>query len=234
MRLDLRVQDTQAGETVASVSDTGGEDDLLGLVSRIGSRVRTELGMTVLSAAESAGVRASLPSTTEAIRLYAQGLEKYRLFDAVGARDLLAKAVAADPSNAVARSALAAAWSALGYDAKAREEAERAADLSSSLPREQRLAVEARYRALAGDSQKAIQSYDELSRLFPDNLDYGLDLAGASRRRAATRRMRWRRWRRCGSSRVRPATIRGSISPTPRRTRRSATSRRPTPPRPRR
>ena len=34
------------------------KDDLLGLVSRIGSRVRTELGMTVLSAAESAGVRA--------------------------------------------------------------------------------------------------------------------------------------------------------------------------------
>jgi serine/threonine protein kinase/tetratricopeptide (TPR) repeat protein/TolB-like protein len=181
VRLDLRVQETSAGETVSSVSDTGGEDDLLGLVSRIGSRVRNELGMTVLSAAESATVRAAVPSSTEAIRLYAQGIEKYRLFDAVGARELLLKAVAADPSNAAARSALAAAWSALGYDAKAREEAQRAADLSASLPREQRLAVQARYRALAGDSQKAIlkaiQSYEELSRLFPDNLDYGLDLA---------------------------------------------------------
>ena len=176
VRLDLRVQATQAGETVASVSDTGDEDDLLGLVTRIGSRVRTELGLTVLSAAESAGVRATLPSTTDAIRLYAQGLERYRLFDAIGARDLLVNAVTADPSNAVARSALAAAWSALGYDGKARVEAERAADLSASLPREQRLAVEARYRALAGDSQKAIHSYTELSQLFPDNLDYGLDL----------------------------------------------------------
>jgi len=176
VRLDLRVQSTQAGETVASVSDMGGESDLLGLVARIGSRVRADLGMTMLSAAESAGVRASLPSSTEAIRLYAQGLEKYRLFDAIGARDLLVKAVVADPANAVARSALAAAWSALGYDAKGRAEAERAATLSASLPREQRLAVEARYRALAGDSQKAIQSYTELSQLFPDNLDYGLDL----------------------------------------------------------
>ena len=50
---------------------------------------------------------------------------------------------------------------------------------SSSLPRNQRLAVEARYRALAGDAQKAIQSYGELWRLFPDNLDYGLALARA-------------------------------------------------------
>jgi hypothetical protein len=84
VRLDLRVQATQAGEPVASVSDTGDEDDLLGLVTRIASRVRTELGLSVLSAAESAGVRATLPSTTDAIRLYTQGLEKYRLFDAGG------------------------------------------------------------------------------------------------------------------------------------------------------
>jgi serine/threonine protein kinase/tetratricopeptide (TPR) repeat protein/TolB-like protein len=177
VRLDLRVQSTQAGETVASVSDTGGEDDLPGLVSRIGNRVRTDLGMTMVSPADAAGIRASLPSTTDAIRLYAQGLERYRLFDTVGARDLLTKAVAADPSNAVARSALAAVWSALGYDARAREEAERAAALATSLPREQRIAVEARYRALAGDSTKAIQSFDELSRAFPDNVDYGLELA---------------------------------------------------------
>jgi tetratricopeptide (TPR) repeat protein/TolB-like protein len=178
VRLDLRVQNTRSGETVASVSETGLEADLLGLLAQIGSRVRSDLGLTRLSATESAGVRASLPSSTDAIRLYAQGLEKHRLFDAVGARDLLSKAVAADPSNAVARSALAAAWSSLGYDARARDEAKRAADLSASLPREQRLAVAARYRALAGDAPNAIRSFDELSNLFPDNLDYGLELVG--------------------------------------------------------
>jgi TolB-like protein len=176
VRLDLRVQATQTGETVAAVSDTGDEDDLLGLVSRIGSRVRTELGITALSPAESADVRASLPSTTEAIRLYTQGLEKFRPFDAMGARDLLVSAVRADPSNALARSALAGVWSALGYDAKAREEAARAAERSTTLVREQRLAVEARSRALAGNSQRAIQSYTELSQRFPDNLDYSLEL----------------------------------------------------------
>ena len=171
------MQDTQTGETVASVSDTGGEDDLLGLVSKIGSHVRSTLGMTVLSAGESAGVRASLPSSTDAIRLYAQGLERYRLFDTVGARDLLVKAVEADPSNAVAHSALAAAWTVLGYDVKAQSEAKHAADLAAALPREQRLAVEARYRALAGDSEKAIDSYRGAAHLFPDDLDYGLELA---------------------------------------------------------
>jgi tetratricopeptide (TPR) repeat protein len=178
VRLDLRVQETQAGETVASVSETGAEEDLLGLVSRVGSRVRRDLGMTAMSAAESAGLRASVPSSTEAIRLYAEGIEKFRLGDAVESRDLLTKAVAADPSNAMARSALAGAWSALGYDGKARDEAKRAADLSDSLPREQRLAVQARYRALAGDAKQAIDAYEQLWHSFPDNLDYGLDLIG--------------------------------------------------------
>jgi tetratricopeptide (TPR) repeat protein/TolB-like protein len=177
VRLDLRVQETRAGETVASVSDTGPERDLLGLVARVGSRLRSDLGMSVLSPSESAGVRAALPSSTEAIRLYAQGLEKYRLFDAVGARDLLTQATQADPANAVARSALAAAWSALGYDARALDESRRAADLSAALPREQRLAVEAQYRALAGDSAKAIAAYSDLWHAFPDNLDHGLTLA---------------------------------------------------------
>jgi tetratricopeptide (TPR) repeat protein len=187
LRLDLRVQDTRAGETVAAVSDTGTEDDLLGLVSRVGSRVRNNLGMTVLSAAESAGVRSALPSTTDAIRLYAQGLERYRLFDAVDARDLLAQAVAADPSHVLARSALAAAWSSLGYDTKAREEAQAAARLSTSLPREQGLAVQARFSALAGDSKQAIDSYQEMFRSFPDNLEYGLDVARAQTAAGAAR-----------------------------------------------
>jgi tetratricopeptide (TPR) repeat protein len=178
IRLDLRVQDTRRGDTIASVSDDGAEEDLLGLVSRVGSRLRRTLGMHDLSPAESATIRASIPSGTDALRLYARGLDKYRDFDTVGARDLLAQAVGADPANALARAALAAAWSALGYDARARDEAKRAVDLSGSLPREHRLAVQARYRSLAGDPQRAIRSFQDLWRAFPDNLDYGLDLAG--------------------------------------------------------
>jgi len=53
--------------------------------------------MTVLSAGESAGVRASLPSSTDAIRPYAQGLERYRCSIPSGARDLLVKAVEGRP-----------------------------------------------------------------------------------------------------------------------------------------
>jgi Tfp pilus assembly protein PilF/TolB-like protein len=178
VRLDVRIQNTTTAGVVASASETGDESALPDLVTRIGTRVRAAVGVVVApTQADTAAVLASVSSSTDAIRLYALGLDKFRQFDATAARDLLEKAVAADPANALAHSALAAAWAALGYDARARAEAQRAAELATSLPREQRLPIDARARALAGDSAAAIATYTDLWRSFPDNLEYGLELA---------------------------------------------------------
>jgi len=176
MRLDVRLQDAVAGETIAAVAETGSESDLFDLVSRTGSRLRKKLGVADVSKAEAAVVRESLPTDPDAARLYSQGLAKLRVFDALGARDLLEKAVAVDPNHALAHSALSRAWSALGYDAKAQAEAKRAFDLSVSLSREKRLGVEGRYRETTREWNKAVEIYRTLWDFFPDNVDYGLRL----------------------------------------------------------
>src|SRR4030095_6493555 len=54
VRLQLRVRDTRAGGRVASISDSGGENDLPDLVGRIGSRLRTDLGIGSRSTADAA------------------------------------------------------------------------------------------------------------------------------------------------------------------------------------
>ncbi len=177
-RLDLRLQDTAEGETIAVVSETGTEANLLDLVSQAGAQLREKLKVEVFPA-EAGGVRASLPSNSQAVRLYSEGLEKLRLFDPLAARDLLEKAVAADPGHALAHSALAAAWSALGYDGKAKAEAKRAFDLSANLPHEDSLSIEARYREMTHEWDRAVEIYRTLWLFFPDNLDYGNRLAGA-------------------------------------------------------
>ena len=179
IRLDLRVQDTASGETLASLAETGTEVSFLDLVSRTGARLRERLGAGALSPAEAGGARASLPSSPEAARLYAEGLARLRVFDALGARDLLEKAAAADPDYPLAHTALAGAWSALGYDGKARGEARKAFDLSGRLSREDRLAVEGRYRETIHEWDKAVEIYGTLRGFFPDNLEYGLRLAAA-------------------------------------------------------
>jgi len=179
IRLDVRLQDTRVGETIGSISETGTEAKLFELVSNTGARLRESLGAGSLGTAEVGELRAALPTNPDAARLYAQGLWKLRVFDAMGARELLEQAVAADPKCAETHAALAAAWSALGYEANAQEEARRAYDLSGSLPREQRLAIEGRYRETARDWDKAAEIYGALTRFFPDNLEYGLRLASA-------------------------------------------------------
>jgi len=178
IRLDLRLQDALAGETIAATAETGTEAKLFELVSQAGAHLRDKLGVGEVSAGEAKVVKASLPSSPEAARLYAEGLGKLRVFDALTARGLLEKAVLADPQHALAHSALAAAWSALGYDAKAREEAKKAFDLSANLPREDRLLVEGRYWETAKEWDRAVEIYKTLWMFSPDNLDYGLLLAG--------------------------------------------------------
>ncbi|MET0619516.1 MAG: protein kinase [Thermoanaerobaculia bacterium] len=182
IRLDLRLQDTAAGETIAVVSEKGTASDFDALATRAGAQLRDKLKLPAVSAADAAAVKASLPSSPEAAKLYAEGLARLRLYDEVSARDLLEKAVAAEPNHALAHSALAAAWSGLGYDAKAIEEAKKAYDLSSDLSRETRLQVEGRYRAMNNEWAKAVEIYRSLFTFYPDNLDYGLQLARAQTR----------------------------------------------------
>jgi len=176
IRLDLRLQDAVAGETIADVAVVGGETDLFDMVSQAGSRLREKLGVEAVSPVEAVSIRASLPSNRDAARLYSEGLARLRVFDPLEARDLLQQAIAADPKYSLAHSALAEAWSRLGYDKKAQEEAKQAFDLSANLSREDRFLVEGRYREIDHQYEKAIEVYRALFALFPDNLDYGLKL----------------------------------------------------------
>ena len=178
LRLDLRLQDAVAGETLVSVSEKGKESEIDELVSRAGAAMRAKLDISPLSQAQSTAVKASLPSNPEAARLYAEGLQKLRVFDARSAVDLLQKAAELDPNHAPTSSALAKAWDALGYESRAKAEAQRALALSGQSSREERLLIEARANELSGQIAQAIESYRALWEFFPDNVDYGLSLLG--------------------------------------------------------
>jgi eukaryotic-like serine/threonine-protein kinase len=179
IRLDIRVQDTAGGETIAEQALTGSEDKLFELAAQAGAELRQSLGVNSVSAEAISAARASLPSNQEAVRLYAEGRTKLWAFDFLGARDLLVKAVAADPMHPLAHSALSEAWWHLGYESKARAEAQQALNLSQHLPQEEQLLVEGQYRRATEDWPKTVQAYQTLFHLFPDRLDYGLLLASA-------------------------------------------------------
>jgi eukaryotic-like serine/threonine-protein kinase len=179
IRLDLRMQDAAKEETIATISETSSEDQLLNLVSRGGRELREKLGVADVRELQSAGIRASVSSSPDAMRFYSEGLAKLRSFEVLRARDLLVRTVNADPSYPLAHAALARAWASLGYNQNAVAEAKKALDLGNMLSREDHAVVEAHYYEANKDWEKAIQTYQTLSASFPDNLEYALDLVNA-------------------------------------------------------
>jgi DNA-binding winged helix-turn-helix (wHTH) protein/tetratricopeptide (TPR) repeat protein len=179
VRLDIRVQDTRSGETIAENAVTGKEEDLFEMASRAGAELRKSLNISSMTTQEAVAARASLPANQKAVRFYSEGLEKARAYDSLAARDLLQQAVAADENFPLAHAALGDALGHLGYVKQSLAEAKRALDLSAGLSTEERLSVEASYRGKLSDYAGSMRAYGELFRLRPDNLEYGLALATA-------------------------------------------------------
>src|SRR5262249_51134505 len=122
---------------------------------------------------------ASMPRGLEAMRLYSEGLLRWRSADLAAARATLALTVAAEPDFPLAHSALSQVLHALGEEEKMRDEARVAFELSGGLRREERVVVEARYHEAIGDWSTARELRRMLHDLFPDDLEYGLELADA-------------------------------------------------------
>jgi len=172
IHLDVMLFDTRVGRQLADISDDGAEDNLPELMERCAQRVQAQLGVRLPGTGRS-------PFEANAMELYARGMEKLRQGDALSARTYLEKAEAAAPSNPLVHSGLAAAWTALGLDVRATQEAKLAFDSSTGLGRVEQLEIDGRYRASAQDWPRAIQVYQALFTLSPNDLEYGLLLASA-------------------------------------------------------
>lgn len=177
LRLDLRVVRAPQADTAASLAEVGSGKEIFDLVARTGVQLREALGVAALSPEQARQTQALRPSSPESLRLYHEGLIKLRAFDPPGARDLLQQAVEADPGSAIFHSALSEAWSSLGYDGRAEAEARRAADLAGSLGQEERLAINGRLHQVGQKWDLAAETYRSLWTFFPDEIEYGLQLA---------------------------------------------------------
>ena len=176
LRLDLRLEDAGASRPRVLLTEEGPESEILDLVARTGQRLRASLELAESAAAVS-GTRAALSETAPAARLYAEGLDRLRRFDALGARQKLTEAAAKAPESPLVHSALASAHAMLGYEAQAASAAERAYELAAELGWEEELMVEGRFRRATHDWDRAVEIHRALYSFQPSNLEHGLQLA---------------------------------------------------------
>ncbi len=175
VKLELRLWDASTGVALASMDDSGDEERLSLLASRIGTQLRRALGSDPVSRSNAA--QASFPSDPEAARLYSLGLAQLRSFEAAASRESLSRAAELAPDNPRVLVALAAAHEALGYVSLARDAALRAYAVAASLPRDERLRVELAYRHANKDYARATEIAQALLTFFPDDVESGLRLA---------------------------------------------------------
>src|SRR5581483_642830 len=176
VRLDLRLQETISGESLASIAVNGKQSEIFSLVVQAADELRAKVGATLPPEGD-VDWRAVMPSNTEAERLYSEGLAHLRRSENVLASELLQRAVALEPGFALGHAALAEAWQALGYNGRALSSAQKALSLSTTLPEDERLKVQGRYYELQNDWAGASSAYRHLWQDYPDDVESGLRLA---------------------------------------------------------
>jgi len=179
VHVDVVLFDVRSGRQIAAIGEDAAQEKLSELAQGCARRIRAQLGVRLSSLQ---GPLRYPPLEPAAVESYARGMERLRQSDALGARPHLEAAASAAPSNPLVHSGLAAAWSMLGLDNRAAEEARQAFDSSAALGRVEQLEIEGRYREMAHDWPRAVQVYQALFTLLPDDLEYGLLLASAETR----------------------------------------------------
>ena len=176
IRVDFRLQDAKTGKILYEGAESGSEKQFFGLAATIGTDLRERLGLSMISESEEAGVVSSLPSDPDANRLYSLGLAELRDADVATAKDLLLQAEKLAPHFPLVHLMLYRAWAGLGYDQKAKDEIKIAYLLSSGVPEVDKLQIEGAYYQSLKEHEKAISVYRALYTLYPDSLDYAVQL----------------------------------------------------------
>ena len=207
IRLDVRLQDTKDGEVVASSQPAGHRERPLRSRLADGRAPSGEAGHRRGHSAQHEsrpGGAAPGPGGGAAVR--GGPRDACASSTRSGARDLFEQAKGKEPAHALTRAALSHAWTLLGNDRRAEEEAKTgdgAADLAS---REDRLSIEGQYRE-AAPSRTRPSRYSVPVHVLPGQP--GVRLRLASVQESGGRGMkRSRRWR--------PAQTAGAVGHDPR------------------
>jgi eukaryotic-like serine/threonine-protein kinase len=172
IRIDATVLDLKRNSSAPLKIEAASESEIPGTVDGLAELIRKNLAVSqdALKDLKASSFRPSSKSIP-ALRAYNEGLQLVREGKNLDASKTFQAAVQADPQFALAYSRLAEAESALGFDSDAEGNSRKAVDLSQQLPTAEKYLIAATNARIVKDNKKAIESYEDLSKIFPDNED---------------------------------------------------------------
>jgi tetratricopeptide (TPR) repeat protein len=174
-RINVTLQDASSGELIGSESVQGtGERSFYSMVDELTRRIKEnfEIPDEAIAADIDEQIDQITTSSPEALRYYTEGVDFTRQQDYGRAIEVLQEAINIDPEFAMAYEAMATAYSNLGYASEEREYLKRAFELSDGISERELYQIQGAYYRTAEETfDKAIEAYEKLLVLYPEDGD---------------------------------------------------------------
>jgi serine/threonine protein kinase/tetratricopeptide (TPR) repeat protein len=170
-------------------TEFGSDDDLFKALDQLASRVRRQLGESLIGIARSDTPLAAVTTASPAaLKLYTRAHGLYAANQADAALPLLREALAIDPRFAMAHRLMARVYETTGNGAQALDHLARAYEFRSGLTEKERYHVEASYFKGNGEYEKAVSTLTAATSLYPADGELRYELALAARDQGDTAR----------------------------------------------
>ena len=179
IRIDATVRDLKGQRTIPVKAEAPNEKGLLPAIAQLAQSIQQNLSLSsdVLQELRTKSFQPS-SSSLQALRDYNEGLELARQGNHLEAAKRFEASIQADPEFALAYSKLGQTYSNLRNEDKAEQFSQKALDLSEKLPPQERYLIQANYAQVTNDNRKAIESYENLEKASPDDVDVHFHLGG--------------------------------------------------------
>jgi eukaryotic-like serine/threonine-protein kinase len=172
IRIDATVRDLKHQRTIPVKGEADNQKALPQTILQLAQTIQQNLSLSsdVLQELRAKSFRPS-SNSLPALRTYNEGLELTRQGNHLEAAKRFEASVKDDPQFALAYSRLGQTYSSLRNDDKAKEYSQKAVDLSDKLPAPERYLIQANYAQVTNDYRKAIESYENLEKVSPEDAD---------------------------------------------------------------
>jgi len=178
IRIDAQIENLKTERVIPIKAEAENEKALLKAVNQLAGSVQSNLTLSS-KALEQMKAAAFTPSSSsvEALHQYSEGLELSRQNNDLEAVKRFQAAVAADSTFALAYARLAQTYLRLGEGNKAQEYSIKASDLDTNLPAAEKYMIQAATARIQNNSDKALEAYDNLAKLMPQDPSIWADQA---------------------------------------------------------
>ena len=172
IRIDATLQDLKRQRNFPMHAEATSEKELPKALQLLAESVEKNLSLAP-ETIKDLQAKALMPSSqsVQALRHYTEGVQLSRQGKNLDAVKQFEAATKEDPNFALAYSKVAITYALLGYGDKAQEFARRAVDLSDSVSQQEKYVILAEDARVTKDKAKAIESYEKLAQILPDDPD---------------------------------------------------------------